>query len=128
MIKRNHDLLYRIFENSPTGKIVVNRKGRITYANNSAETILGVKKKEIVNRKYNDIRWSNRSLDGSRIPEKELPVSRILDGAEKIRNYTMMTVDSEGTIKKMLVNGSPMYDEKGEIDGGIFTIQEVLTE
>ena len=69
-----------------------------------------------------------RSLDGSKIPEKELPVSRILDGAEKIRNYTMMTVDSEGNIKKILVNGSPMYDEKGEIDGGIFTIQEVLTE
>ncbi|MBU2651404.1 MAG: PAS domain-containing protein [Bacteroidetes bacterium] len=127
-IKRNHDLLYRIFENSPMGKLVVNRKGRITYANNSAETILGVKKKDIVNRKYNDIRWSIRSMDGSKIPEKELPVSRILHGVERIRNYVMMTEDSGGNAKKILVNGSPMYDEKGEIDGGIFTIQEVPTD
>ncbi len=127
-IERNRDLLFRILENSPVGKTVVAKNGMITFANKRAEEILGVNRKEIQNRKYNDIEWEINDIEGNKIPNNKLPVSLIMGGMTELNNYAMMTRDRQGKPRYLKVNGSPMLDENGHPAGGIFSIEEITKE
>lgn len=127
-LKRNHELLYRILENSPIGKTVVDKNGLITYANRRAEEILGVKRKEIEKRKYNDIKWNITDLDGNNIPNQKLPVSLIMSGYSELSYYGMMTKDNKGNQHYLKVSGFPMLDAKGNPEGGIFNIEEITED
>ncbi|MBN2519748.1 MAG: PAS domain S-box protein, partial [Bacteroidales bacterium] len=70
-----HELEFnaRINETSPVGIVTLNNKGEITFANQRAEIILGLKKDKIANLTYNSPEWKITDLNGNPFLDKELP-------------------------------------------------------
>ena len=124
-LKRNVELMNRVLENSPTGKLVVDAEGLITYANKRAEDIMGVKISQIIKRKYNSIQWKILDVDGKQIPEEKLPFELLNNSKQEIRNYCMSMVDNNGQRRYIKVNASPMFDQEGQTEGGVFSIEEI---
>jgi two-component system CheB/CheR fusion protein len=127
-ILKEKDLFLRILDNSPIGKLVVDKMGYITFANKRAESMMGVARAEMEKRKYNDSEWKIRDMNGNEIAEKDLPFRQIMDEQIEIKGYRMMLEDAKGRARSISINASPMFNEKGETDGGVFSIEEVEHE
>jgi len=128
VINRERDLLDRILENSPIGKLVLNNHGHITYANKIAELIMGVRRKEIEKRTYNDLKWKITDIDGNSIPENKLPFNLIMQSQKEIRNYALSITDEKGKARFINIHGSPMFCENADFDGVVFSIEQINYE
>lgn len=122
-IDRDYQQFYRILENSPIGKLVVDKDGKIVYTNKEAETIMGVSRDHILHRKYNDKAWDSRDEDGKKIPAAKLPFKLIQNGAKSIRYYYMSVKNDQGERMHIVVHASPMYDINQQLDGAIFSLE-----
>ncbi|MFW6328803.1 MAG: chemotaxis protein CheB [Alkalispirochaetaceae bacterium] len=121
---REHDLLMRILDGSPAAITMVDSTGRITYANQRGEEILGLRRGELDSFAYNDERFRIEDLTGEAIPDEELPFRRILATGEPIHGYfhRIRTTDRLVTLR---IQGNPVYGEEGEIEGAVFSLDEV---
>src|SRR5439155_26800371 len=63
-LRANEERLARIVETIADGITIVDRQGRVTFANAAVETIFGRPRAEIVGRHYNDPSWYGRTPDG----------------------------------------------------------------
>ena len=77
-LQREHNLMNRIMETSPAGITVVDREGKIIFANPQAEIVLGLTKSEITQRTYNAPEWRITAYDGNPFPDQELPFQRVM--------------------------------------------------
>jgi len=127
-VVRTRKLFYQLLENSPVGKLVVTKNGRITYANKHAEEIFALPAAEIEHRFYNNPDWKITDLDGKEIPDEELPFRQIADGKNQIENYRLQIENGAGKRICLSINGSPMFDESGNVDGVVFSLEELSTE
>ena len=126
-LTRQHDLLIRVVQASPTGIVMVDRSGRITYANRKAEEILGLSRKELAELTYNDRRFNIEDLQGATIPDEELPYRKILADGEAVTDYYHRVRTGDRTVT-LRISGSPMFGEEGEIEGAVFNLEDVPEE
>lgn len=123
-IKRERDLLIRILQNSPTGKIMLNRGGVITFVNKKTQEIFGMKEEELLNRKYNDSHWKIKDLEGNPIPNEKSAFRIIIDKCVPIYNYAETIEKPDGNRITISINGAPIVDNEGKADGAVFSITE----
>lgn len=66
--KRPLDILFknpeRIMEAASDGIVTLDKEGRYTYANASAERIFGIKRDKILQRTFNETEWKLTTLKG----------------------------------------------------------------
>lgn len=127
-VVRTLKLFYQLLENSPVGKLVVTKNGRISYANKHAEEIFAMPAAEIEHRFYNNPDWKITDLDGNEIPDELLPFRVITEGKNQMENYRLKIENSAGKRICLSINGSPMFDESGNVDGVVFSLEELSTE
>jgi two-component system CheB/CheR fusion protein len=127
-IIRNNKLLYRIFDNSPVGKLVLDKNGHFTYANKHAEEILSIKPNDVEKRTYNDLKWNILDTEGKDIPDENLPFRLVLNQKKELRNYYLSIATETGTLKHLCINGAPMFDENNEVEGVVFSIEEIAVD
>lgn len=127
-IKRNRDLFYRILENSPSGKIMIDDKGRITYANLMAQNIFNLKLRPNEKQSYSFTNMKFLDQDGNVIPEDRLPYPLLMKGIGLISLYYHTLVLPDGTQRFLTVSGSPMFDEKNNISGAVLTYLPITRE
>lgn len=70
--------LSEVMDTSIAALAVLNDRGEITYANLEAERIIGLKRSDLFGRTYNDVFWRLERVDGSPMPDDELPFRRAL--------------------------------------------------
>jgi len=80
------ELIGRIMETSLAGIMVINRDGRISYANAQAGRVLGVARDRISQRSYNAPEWAMTDHEGRTVPEAELPFRRVMDTEQRVRD------------------------------------------
>lgn len=76
--REREERLSRIIEMIPDGIVMVNREGRITFANPVAEKTLGLTRDSIVERVYNDPGWQITAVDGGPFAENDLPFVQVM--------------------------------------------------
>jgi two-component system CheB/CheR fusion protein len=74
---------------------------------------------------YNDPNFKITDEEGNTIPEEELPFSRLLKTKEPVDGYVHYIERPDGVRKKIKINGNPMFDENGNIQGAVFSLEEV---
>jgi two-component system CheB/CheR fusion protein len=124
-LMRNQELLMGILESSPSATTMVNEKGRIIFTNGRGEEILGIKRNDLSKMSYNDPNFKITDEEGNTIPEEELPFSRLLKTKEPVDGYVHYIERPDGVRKKIKINGNPMFDENGNIQGAVFSLEEV---
>ncbi len=124
-LRRERDLLNRLMETSPLGITVVDRAGQITFANRPAEQILGLSRDEITARTYNDPGWQITDEQGGPIPDADLPFAQVMATGEPVYNARHAITWADGRRVLILMNGAPLTNALGELDGVVFTLEDV---
>ncbi len=124
-IEQKSKLLISVLENSPIASTILNKSGQITYANQMAEQVLGLSKNEITSRQYNAISWRITDEQGNTLPNEKLPFSIVMDTQKPVFDIVHVIQWPDGEKIIISVNGSPVFDDSGEINGGVFTLLNI---
>ena len=124
-LRREHGLIVRIMATSPAGIIMVDRQGRITYANTRAEQVLGLTKDAILQRTYQAPEWRITDYEGRPFSEENLPFSRVVATRQPVTNVRHAIERPDGQRVLLSVNGAPLLDQNGEVDNVVLTVDDV---
>lgn len=124
-LRREHDIVNRIMETSPAGITLVNKEGKITFANAEAEKVLGLKKEEIIQRTYNDPEWHITDYDGKPSPDEQLPFSLVMTTGKPVYDVRHTIEWSDGHRIFLSINAAPLFDSSSNIDGMVATVENI---
>ncbi len=127
-LRHQRILLERITTASPVGIAVVDRNGRITFANPQAEKILGLEREQITKRTYNDPAWRITDIAGGPFPDEELPFRRVMATGQMVRDIQHAIEWPDGRRVLLSINGAPLFDSTGAVDGGVFTFSDITAQ
>jgi two-component system CheB/CheR fusion protein len=126
--KKTHDLIYKTLEYNPVASTIVDKSGVITFANKKAEELFGISQKQIKERTYDASDWEITDPEGNEIDPTLLPFQQVMKTKKPVYRYQHY-IKIPGKSKKLLsINGAPMFDDKGEITGVVFTLDDVTKE
>ncbi|MFP4619333.1 MAG: chemotaxis protein CheB [Spirochaetaceae bacterium] len=123
-LERERNLLMTILENSPIGKTMVDREGRIIFVNTKAAEIFGLPREEVLSRSFSDRGWQITDYEGSPIDPSELPFSIIMRDSLPVNDYRHAIKKDDGTLVKLKINGAPVLNDKKKAGGAVFSIEE----
>ncbi|HEY9623580.1 MAG TPA: PAS domain S-box protein [Crinalium sp.] len=124
-LRQERNLLSRIMETSPAGIAVVDAEGQIIFANTRAEQILGLSKNEVISRAYNAPDWYLQKIDGSAIPDDELPFKRVMQTGKSVFDSQHAIQWSNGQRVLLSINGAPSFNAANQVDSVVFTIEDI---
>ena len=124
-LRQDRDLLQGIMDTNPSGISVVDRSGKIVFANQRAEYIHGIRQDEITQRTFDDTNWHSTDYEGNPIPTEELPFSRVIASGKAIYGIEHALQWPDGRRVLLSINGAPLFDDAGEIEKVVFTIEDV---
>ena len=107
--------LEQVMDASIAAIIVMNGHGEIIYANSEAERILRLTRNEMTGLAYNAPRWHTSRLDGSAIPDEELPFALAIADREPVRDVRFAIQWDDGTRRCLSVNAVAFEGEGAEL-------------
>lgn len=123
-LERQAELQHQILESTPVAITKVDANGRISYANERGEKLLGLQRSELSSLTFDAPEFKILTTDGEPIPSEELPFSRILSSGSPLIGYEHAIERPDGTRAVLVINGSPVIDEEGDVRGAVFSIIE----
>jgi len=132
-LRRERDVTRRLLETSPVGILVNELDGSFRLVNERAAAILGVGRDAILDRTYDDDAWALETPDGDPLPEADHAFTRLKRKAEaadadadvRVADVEHSLVRGDGERLVVSVNGAPLYDDAGDLELLVFTIQVV---
>jgi PAS domain S-box-containing protein/putative nucleotidyltransferase with HDIG domain len=125
---RERSMVDRIMRTSPAGITVADRDGRIVFANKRAEEIYGMAADEMTRLAYNSPEWLITDFDGNPFPIEEHPFAMVISSGSPVYGIRHTITPPDGRRVYLSVNGAPIYDEKGNINEVVFTIDDVTEQ
>ncbi|TXT53382.1 MAG: putative Histidine kinase [Promethearchaeota archaeon] len=127
-LRNEKDVMGKIIEASPVGITFVNKEGKIIYANDHAERILGLSRSKIAERTYNTPDWQIKDYQGKSFPNEDLPFS-IVKRRKKPIFHVKHTIQSEvGEVIYLDINATPLFDDNNHFNGMVAILQDVTSE
>ena len=124
-LRHEHNLLNLVLETSPVGIVFVDTDGKITYANQHAENVLGLEKNVINMLSYNSPEWQIEDFDGKPFPQKKLPFHLVRDTKKSVYNIRHAIRWPDGRRILLSVNASPLLDGKQNFTGMVATVENL---
>ncbi|MCJ7639602.1 MAG: PAS domain S-box protein, partial [Euryarchaeota archaeon] len=124
-LQQERNLVNRIMETSPAAITMVDRQGKITFANTRAEKILGLTKDDITQRSYNTPAWHITDYEGNPFPDDQLPFQQVMRTGKPVFDVCHAIEWPDGRRVLLSINGAPLRDESGQIDGVVFSIEDI---
>jgi len=125
---RERSMVERIMKTSPAGITVVDRDGRVVFANKRAEEILGLTMDKIDGLTYNSPEWLITDFDGNPFPAEKLPFARVLSSDRPVYGIRHAIGSPEGRHAYISINGAPIHDDTGNITEVVFSIDDVTQQ
>jgi PAS domain S-box-containing protein len=126
-LRRERDLVARLMETSPAGIVRVDGQGLITFANASAERVLGFTRDEIAQRSYNAPTWRITDYDGRPFPDEELPFRRVMDTGQPVFDVRHAIEWPDGRRVLLSINAAPLLDEMRQVEGMVATVEDITS-
>ncbi|MHB0975625.1 MAG: SpoIIE family protein phosphatase [Candidatus Aquicultorales bacterium] len=104
--------------------IVLNRAGRITYANHHTERMLGLPLAHLLKRPFREQGIVFRSKEGAEVPYEDLPFADIFQDAKPATHRTFILENPE-RILPVAINVSPLTDGKGRVVAVLIAIADM---
>jgi len=126
---RESETRYRtLVETMAEATVVLDDRGRITFANSEAEELLDLERSEADARRYGDPAWRIAASDGRPRPDSELPFRQVMETGEPVRDVVHAFTRSDGTRSLLSVNAAPMAHGPGQLEGVVATIRDVTEQ
>lgn len=125
---RQHELLMRVLDSNPSGILMLDHRGRIMYANRRGQDVLGYTEEQLGEMHHDDDAFAPTDAEGNPIAADELPFSLIRRDGQPVSEFAMeVTTGPEagepGSRIRVRMNGSPIYDEHGEVEGAVLNMR-----
>ncbi|MFC6952113.1 PAS domain S-box protein [Halorubellus litoreus] len=132
-LRRERDLTRQLLETSPVGIMVNELDGSYHLINDRTLDILGTTREAVLDRQYDDDEWELQTPDGDPLPPAETGFETLKAKAERsapgddvrVENLLHSVVRDDGERLTVSVNGAPLYDDAGDLELLVFTIQVV---
>ncbi|MBN2103603.1 PAS domain S-box protein [bacterium] len=119
------NLLRKIMDTSPVGITLVNAKGKITFANQCAEKLFKLSKKELTSRTYNDKTFNIRDPEGRPFPDEKLPFCIVKNTQKSVSDVRHAIIGPKGVRRLLSVNAEPLINEQNRFDGMVAVIEDI---
>ncbi len=126
-LDREQNLLNSIMESSTTAIIVLEKTGKIIYANPVSEEILGISLTDIVNRTYDAPQWKATAIDGGPWTDEDQPFTKVLKTEKPVTDIRHAIEDDKGKKRYLSINGSPIFNDTGELSRLVFLVTDITT-
>ena len=124
-LRRERDLVSQFMETSPVAIVVMDRTGRIVFANAQVWKLTGLAREEVMERVYNDPMWRVIDDDGNPVPDEALPFPQVVRTGRPIFGF-LRTVELPGGQRCILsMNAAPLVDEMDQVDRVVMTVEDV---
>ena len=125
LLRRERDLVARIMDTSPAGIVVVNREGRINFANPRAEHAFGLARGQIIERMYNAPEWRSTDYHGNPVADADLPFRQVMRTSRPVYDIRQAIGGPNGRRVLLAINAAPLVDEAGLVDGMVAAVDDV---
>jgi PAS domain S-box-containing protein len=124
-LRKQKELTEAIINTTPVAIIMTDTTGKITFANTNAQNLFRLNKKELKNRYINESSWNILDVNGDKLLEENMIVNIIKKTYETAKNikYSMETGEKYRIL--VSINGSPIFDIKGDFVGIVFSIDDI---
>lgn len=119
------DLLAEIMRTSIGAICVLNPQGHILFTNDRAESILGVRAKDIPGRTYDALTWRHTTLDGRPLPDSDQPFSIVMRTGLPVFDVRHAIEWSDGRRRALSINGAPVKNARNEITRLVFLVTDI---
>jgi two-component system cell cycle sensor histidine kinase/response regulator CckA len=124
-LQQERNLVNRIMETSPVAITMAGRQGKVTFANAHAEKVLGLTKDDIAQRSYNAPAWHITDYEGNPFPDDKLPFQQVMRTGKAVFGVCHAIEWPDGHRVLLSINGAPLRDDSGQIDGAVFAIEDI---
>lgn len=124
-LQRSEEQLERILQTTPGGVTIIDLNGRIFFANQTAEQILGLKRKGSSERYYNNPEYKISTVDGQPLLEKDLPYIQVMMSGQPVFGLEHAIEHPEGRRVILSVNAAPLIDYNNKITGIVTSISDI---
>lgn len=124
-LRSSEQRLAGVIETVAEGLFLVDREGRITYANARAEELVGLRRDVIQQRHYADAAWKITDGEGRPVPAEELPVALALARCQPVFEVELSIERPDGKRVAISVNAAPLIEVDGGVAGVIASVSDV---
>ncbi len=124
-LRRSERKLDNILWAIMNGVVVVDLEGQITYANQSAERILRLRRDKILERYFSEREWQQIDEQGQPLPAEKLPLTIALTRQQEVRYLEHGIIDPEGRYIWLAVNAAPLFDDNEQLYGAVASFQDI---
>ena len=124
-LKSERSLAERIIKTSPAGITFVDADGNVTFANEQAERILGLRSSGIVERTFDDPEWKITDYEGGPLPEEDLPFNVVKMTKKPLFDARHAIQWPDGRRVLLSINSAPILDGKGNFGGMVSAIADI---
>lgn len=114
-----------ILATNPCGTIVVDKSGRLAFANAAAANIIGLHVSEMIGSAYDDRNWQITAPEGQPCPDDLLPSRRVLQKGQPIEDVEFAVRRADGQRIVLAVNAVPLRDFAGNLTGMVASFFDV---
>ncbi|MBI3300595.1 MAG: PAS domain-containing protein [Deltaproteobacteria bacterium] len=114
-----------ILANITAGVVSLDRQGAVTTINRAAEQLLGLNTKEAVGREYQEVFAQPEFSEVRQVVRDLLPLrpEALSVGAQESKGQ--LKLERNGQVFSLLVTGTPLTDDRGEIPGVVCFFEDV---
>ena len=124
-LRMARELSARIIEDGPVAIALVDRRGKIVFANRQAEHLFGL---ESTNKKalnYNSTDLSIVDVDGTPFLDERLPFRQVMSTDQAVYDVQHAITRPDGVRRILSINGAPLHDEQGQVKRIVFSILDI---
>lgn len=118
------DLARRVFLASPIGLTLIERSGKIVFANDRATRIFNCPREELTGRTYHSSEWDIYQ-GGGPVSVDNHPVTRVFATGDPEYGYEQRVERPDGSQRWLTHNATPLLDDGGEVEYVIVAFEDI---
>jgi two-component system cell cycle sensor histidine kinase/response regulator CckA len=123
------DATTRLLEILPAGVLVVDKNGQLIYANPRAEQVLGLNRRQILERGYGPATWQlTVGGDEPSWQPGDAPLRSVISTGMSLRNQCGAVDLPDGRHIWISVNAAPLFDQAHQVDKVVVTVEDVTEQ
>jgi two-component system, cell cycle sensor histidine kinase and response regulator CckA len=122
-LRHERDFISRIMETSPSGIVVTDCEGKITFANPRAGDVLQLANPSA--QTVNVLNWRVADLDGNLLSGQISPLKNALLSGEPAYDLHHVIEFPDGRRSVLSTNATPLFSSEGRIDGMIVAVEDI---
>ena len=123
-LSRSEEYLSHIVETIPSGVIIIDVSGTITFANSMASEILNLNRRKLLDGKFNVFNLEVRNISGELFNNNNLCLDIIIEKRKQVKNLELVIKRVDGMLAPISVNATPLIEEE-KVTGILVSIVDI---